>query len=206
MIVTSKKTNEEILDALGQSKTVFIAGCGSCAYKCSNSDEKAVSALKEFLERNGKIVSGSLNVDSACDMRLVKRDLLKNEAFKNADAVLTLSCGAGVQSVETVSQKNVIPGLNSSYIGSTEKIGVYKKFCSVCGTCVLALTGGICPRTRCAKGLINGPCGGFVNGKCETGQNKDCAWVLIYEKLKKNGKLLQFLNSYSAPNSKADEQ
>jgi hypothetical protein len=195
MIVTSKKTNEEILDALSDAQTVFIAGCGSCAYKCSNSDEKAVSALKEFLEQNGKTVLGALNIDSACDMRLVKRDLLKNEAFKNADAVLALSCGAGVQSIETSSQKMIIPALNSSYIGTAERIGVYKKFCSVCGSCVLALTGGICPKTRCAKGLVNGPCGGFINGKCETDQNKDCAWVLIYEKLKKTGKLRQFVNS-----------
>jgi hypothetical protein len=196
MIVTSKKTNEEILDSLSGLRTVFIAGCGSCAYKCSNSDEKAVAALKQFLEQNGKTVLGALNIDSACDMRLVKRDLLKNESFKNADAILTLSCGAGVQSIETASQKVVIPALNSSYIGTTERIGVYKKFCSVCGTCVLALTGGICPKTRCAKGLVNGPCGGFVNGKCETAQNKDCAWVLIYEKLKKTGNLNKFLNSY----------
>ena len=199
MIITSKKTNEEILVALGSARTVFIAGCGSCAYKCSNSDEKAIGALKEFLEQNDKTVLGSLSLDTVCDMRLVKKDLLKNEAFKNADAVLVLSCGAGVQSVETASQKNVIPGLDSSYIGVTEKIGVYKKFCSVCGTCVLALTGGICPRTRCAKGLVNGPCGGFINGKCETDQTKDCAWVLIYEKLKQTNKLQQFINAYQEP-------
>ena len=199
MIITSKKTNEEILDALGGAQTVFIAGCGSCAYQCSNSDEKAIAALKEFLEKNGKTVSSSLNIDSVCDMRLVKKDLLRNEAFKSADAVLILSCGAGVQAVETASQKNVIPGLDSSYIGTTEKIGVYKKFCSVCGTCVLALTGGICPKTRCAKSLVNGPCGGFVNGKCETDQTKDCAWVLIYEKLKKTGKLKHFLTAYQKP-------
>ncbi|MDR2192249.1 MAG: methylenetetrahydrofolate reductase C-terminal domain-containing protein [Endomicrobium sp.] len=199
MIVTSKKTNEEILAALGDAKTAFIAGCGSCAYKCSNSDEKSVLAVKDFLEQNGITVLGAANIDSACDMRLVKRDLLRNENFKNADAVLVLSCGAGVQSIESASQKVVIPALNSSYIGTTEKIGVYKKFCSACGTCVLGLTGGICPKTRCAKSLVNGPCGGFVNGKCETDQNKDCAWVLIYEKLKKTGKLQQFLTFYCEP-------
>jgi hypothetical protein len=83
MIVTSKKTNEEILDSLIGAQTVFIAGCGSCAYKCLNSDEKAVSALKEFLTQNGKTVLGALNIDSSCDMRLVKRDLLKNESFSS---------------------------------------------------------------------------------------------------------------------------
>ncbi|MDR1942007.1 MAG: methylenetetrahydrofolate reductase C-terminal domain-containing protein [Endomicrobium sp.] len=199
MIITKKKPNEEILESLSGAHTVFVAGCGSCALKCANSDEKSVALMKEFLEQNGKKVLQAFTVESACDMRLVKRDLLKNENFKNADAVLALSCGAGVQAIETVCAKEVIPALNSSYVGTTERIGVYKKFCSVCGSCVLALTGGICPKTRCAKGLVNGPCGGFVNGKCEIDADKDCAWVLIYEKLKKNGALDKFVNQYLKP-------
>jgi hypothetical protein len=53
--------------------------------------------------------------------------------------------------------------------------------------------------TACAKGFVNGPCGGFVNGKCETDKTKDCFWVLIYKKLKSNGKLGEFLNHYVEP-------
>jgi hypothetical protein len=199
MIITEKKSNLEILENLNGAQTAVIVGCGSCAFKCASSDEKSVAQLKEFIEQNGKKVLQTFTVESVCDMRLVKRDLLKNENFKNAAAVVVLACGAGVQAVETVCSKEVVPALNSSYIGTTERIGLYKKFCSACGSCVLALTGGICPKTRCAKGLVNGPCGGFVNGKCETDQNKDCAWVLIYEKLKKTGGLDKFLNGYLPP-------
>ncbi|MDR1195116.1 MAG: methylenetetrahydrofolate reductase C-terminal domain-containing protein [Endomicrobium sp.] len=199
MIITIKKHHDEILKTLENFRTIFITGCGSCASKCGTGNEKAVAEMKEFLERNGKEVLGSFILDSACDMRLAKRDLLKNTAFKEAQAVVMLSCGAGNQSVKEVSDKIVIPGLESRYVGSTERIGIYRQFCSICGTCILAETEGICPRTRCAKSLVNGPCGGFVDGKCETDQTKDCAWVLIFEKLKKSGKLQNFLNNYIKP-------
>ncbi|MDR1696011.1 MAG: methylenetetrahydrofolate reductase C-terminal domain-containing protein [Endomicrobium sp.] len=199
MIITSKKTSEEILESVSGADTLYIVSCGSCASKCGTGDQKAVSELKEFLEKNGKTVLGNIELDSACDMRLAKKDLLKNENFLKADAVITLSCGAGSQSIAKVSEKIIIPALNSEYVGSTERIGVYKKFCGICGECILIETQGICPRTRCPKSLVNGPCGGFVNGKCETDQTKDCTWVLIYEKLKKNGKLDKFLNQYIPP-------
>ncbi|MCL2389990.1 MAG: methylenetetrahydrofolate reductase C-terminal domain-containing protein [Endomicrobia bacterium] len=199
MIITVKKPLDEILKSVSGANTLFIVSCGSCAAKCGTGDQKAVSELKEFLEKNGKTVLGNTELESACDMRLAKKDLLKNECFQKADAVIMLSCGAGSQSVEKISEKVIIPALNSRYVGSTERIGVYKKFCGICGECILIETQGICPRTRCPKSLVNGPCGGFVNGKCETDQTKDCAWVLIYEKLKKNGKLDKFLKQYIQP-------
>ncbi|AKL98594.1 methylenetetrahydrofolate reductase C-terminal domain-containing protein [Endomicrobium proavitum] len=199
MIITEKKQQAEILESVGGATTIFIVGCGSCASKCATGDQKAIDNIKALLEKNNKKVLGSFILDSACDMRLAKKDLIKNDAFNKADAVLTLTCGAGSQSVEKVSKKIIIPALNSDYVGSTERIGVYQKFCSICGSCILVETQGICPRTRCPKSLVNGPCGGFVNGKCETDQTKDCAWVLIFEKLKQNGKLEKFLNNYIEP-------
>ena len=199
MIITELKPLEEILNGLQEAESLFIVGCGSCATKCGTGDEKAVASMKETLEKNGKKVLGSFILDTACDMRLVKRDLMKNEQFLQADAIVMLACGAGSQAVAKVSEKTIIPALNSNFIGSTERIGIYKNFCSICGNCILIETQGICPRTRCPKGLVNGPCGGFVDGKCETDQTKDCAWVLIYEKLKKNGKLEKFLTQYIPP-------
>jgi hypothetical protein len=62
--------------------------------------------------------------------------------------------------------------------------------CLGCGDCVLDLTAGICPRTRCSKGLMNGPCGGSENGKCEVDpENLDCGWNLIYQRLKSLNRL-----------------
>ncbi|MCL1972367.1 MAG: methylenetetrahydrofolate reductase C-terminal domain-containing protein [Endomicrobia bacterium] len=204
MIITTKKNQEEVLNNLKGRQTVFIVGCGSCASKCGTGDEKAVAEIKEFLEKNGKKVLGSVILDSACDMRLAKKDLVKISDFQDASAVIMLSCGAGGQSVEKISGKDIVSALDSKYVGSTERIGVHRQFCSICGTCILSETEGICPRTRCAKGLLNGPCGSFVNGKCETDQTKDCAWVLIYEKLKKNNKLDKFLKQYIQPKKQSE--
>ena len=196
MIITEKKRDEEILKNLKNAESVFIVGCGGCASKCGTGDAKAADLMAAFLNGSGKKVLGSVIVDFACDIRLAKKDLLKNESFIKAQAVVMLSCGAGSQSVEKVTEKTIVPALESKYIGSTERIGVYKQFCSICGTCILAETEGICPKTRCAKGLVNGPCGGFVEGKCEVDSSKDCAWVLIFEKLKKKGKEREFFGSY----------
>ncbi|MCK4721978.1 MAG: methylenetetrahydrofolate reductase C-terminal domain-containing protein, partial [Dehalococcoidia bacterium] len=61
--------------------------------------------------------------------------------------------------------------------------------CAACGDCILEFTGGICPIARCPKSLLNGPCGGSANGKCEVDPEKDCAWDLIIKRLEKLGRL-----------------
>ncbi|MDR3111862.1 MAG: methylenetetrahydrofolate reductase C-terminal domain-containing protein [Elusimicrobiota bacterium] len=200
MIITEKKQKEALLQSLKGFDKLFLTACGGCAAKSLTADEKSVKEIMDFLVSNGKTILESAVIESVCDMRLVKKTLSRNENMQKADVVVALSCGAGVQSIESVlKEKNIIPALDSKYIGSTKRIGIYKKFCSVCGSCILDQTQGICPRTRCAKSLVNGPCGGFVNGKCEIDQNTDCAWVLIYEKLKNNGKCQDFLNQYVVP-------
>ena len=55
------------------------------------------------------------------------------------------------------------------------------------------MTGGICPIVRCSKSLLNGPCGGTNNGKCEISNEVDCAWYLIVERMKKLGTLDKLL-------------
>ena len=61
--------------------------------------------------------------------------------------------------------------------------------CGQCGECFLNLTGGICPITACSKSLVNGPCGGTKNGKCEVNPENECAWLRIYRKLKELDRL-----------------
>jgi hypothetical protein len=101
-----------------------------------------------------------------------------------------MACGAGVQfTAEIFDTTRIIPALNTRFIGVTLAEGTWSERCRACGSCVLGEYGGICPMTICAKGLISGPCGGSKNGKCEAGQDKDCAWVLIYNRLKKQNRL-----------------
>ena len=108
-----------------------------------------------------------------------------------ADAILVLACGNGVQTIgDHLESKPVIPGVDPLFIGEVIRAGKYEEKCQACGECILDLTDGICPLTRCPKGLLNGPCGGYTkDGKCEVDPDKDCAWILIYERLKERGHL-----------------
>jgi hypothetical protein len=106
------------------------------------------------------------------------------------DCLISMACGAGVQLLaERFHKLPVFPGVNTISIGIDREIGVYEEKCRACGECVLGYTGGICPVTRCAKGLFNGPCGGTNQGKCEISDEISCAWMDIYNRLKEQNRL-----------------
>ncbi|MFX1296645.1 MAG: methylenetetrahydrofolate reductase C-terminal domain-containing protein [Promethearchaeota archaeon] len=192
MIITEKKDFEEILNNLNGFKKIIIVGCGLCATACQTGGEEQVKEMKELLKDawDGEVLN-TLVIESVCDIRLSKRDLKKiKEDVATTDGFLIMSCGIGAQTIADLTKKAVIPANNTMFIGQTERIGVYHEFCKACGDCILAYTGGICPVTRCAKGLLNGPCGGVVNGKCEVGNyTNDCAWILIFNRLKELNRL-----------------
>jgi ferredoxin len=203
MIITVNKPLSEILEGLKPYKNVFVVGCAACATKCQTGGEEAVKFALAELEKAGKKVAGSVLLDTPCDSRIVKKDLSKSPHLKTADAVLVLACGAGVGALENIIEKPLVPGLNPVFVGTTERIGQYNELCAVCGNCIAGKTGGICPVSRCAKGLVNGPCGGVIDGKCETDTTRDCAWVLILDKLKKSGKEADIINNYFPPRKTA---
>ena len=203
MIITVTKPLGEILEGLKSRKNVFVVGCAACATKCQTGGEEAVAKAIAELEKAGKKVTGSVILDTPCDVRIVKKDLSGLPSLKTSDVVLVLACGAGVGAVEKTIDKPLVPGLNPVFVGTTERIGQYDEYCVVCGDCVAGKTGGICPVSRCAKGLVNGPCGGVIDGKCETDSSKDCVWVLILDKLKKSGKEADILNNYFPPRKTA---
>jgi ferredoxin len=188
MIITKQKTEEEMKEITEPFGKIFVVGCGSCATSCQTGGEEQVA---EMVKKLGKKAFSSAIVEEPCDLRLARRDLKGHkDKIKKADAVLVMSCGAGVQTISDYSGKLVLPALDTMFIGSTERIGRFYDRCAACGECVLDETGGICPITRCAKSLLNGPCGGQVEGKCEVGDYKnDCAWVLIWKKLKEEDRL-----------------
>ena len=185
MIITTQKPFPEILELLSRHKNIFIVGCAACATKCRTGGEEALAVMAAALENEGKTISGRKILDTPCDIRVARKDLKEIAACAD-DAVLVLACGAGVQAVEKAVSLVVYPALNPVFTGTTERIGLYHEYCSLCGDCILGKTGGICPVTRCAKGLVNGPCGGAVSGKCEVDRDNDCAWILIAEKIKNN--------------------
>lgn len=186
MIVSENKSMQEILGFLKKAQKVIIVGCNECAATCKSGGEEEVLKMKEALESEGKTVLGYTLLEPACNLLKSKKDLkVLKEELKEADAVLSMACGDGTQTiVKNIKKLPVYPANNTMFIGETKRVGEFEESCKACGECELGWTGGICPVTVCAKGLINGACGGAKNGKCEVSPENDCAWIMIYEKLK----------------------
>lgn len=188
MIVSRKKPAEALLAMLGGVHRVALVGCKSCATACAVGGEKECAALKTLLEEHGMEVTAVILPDESCHKMLVRRDLRPVLADK-PDAIVSLACGSGCQTVAQNAGIPVYPANDTVFVGQTERVGIFHEMCRTCGDCVLGETGGICPMTQCAKSLRNGPCGGQRDGKCEVNPEKDCAWIEIYHRLEKLGML-----------------
>ena len=188
MIISQQKPLEAILSTLGESRSVFIVGCAKCATVCKAGGEEEVWQMQEALIASGREVTGSIIIDEACHMLRVSRDLRgKQQMVDDADALLVMACGAGIQSVSAAVQKKTIAALDSMFLGNIRRFGQFEQKCSLCGECILSDTAGICPVTACPKGLLNGPCGGMDGGRCETDPEAECAWAQIYAKMTESG-------------------
>ena len=185
MIISELKPFEELQQALADFDKLFIVGCAACATACKSGGEDEVFKFQEWLNEQGKEATGSVIIDEACHIARAARDLRHHKtAVQDADALVVLACGSGIQSISCNVDKRVVGGLNSMFLGNVRRFGQYEEMCSLCGDCILNETAGICPVTTCAKGLLNGPCGGMENGHCEIDAEIECAWSLIYERLK----------------------
>lgn len=192
MIITKKKDMKEIFKYLEGQKKIFIVGCGECSTTCRTGGEEEVKAIKDLLEKAGKSITGYSIPSAPCVAAKVKLELAKNRIKVEAsDSVLVLACGLGIQSVKENlrSEKPIHVGCDTLFMGAIDAGGRFLERCSACGDCVLEMTASICPITRCPKSLLNGPCGGQDKGKCEVDKDRDCAWILIYNELKKQGKV-----------------
>lgn len=201
MIVAEIKSFREIKDMLNDYNKIFVIGCGTCVTVCLTGGERQVELLASALRmarkiEGNEITIGKRTISRQCDPEFV--DQIKDEAIQY-DAILSMGCGAGVQGIaERLGNIPVLPAMNTMFIGVSNGEGNFTEVCAACGDCVLSLTGGICPVARCPKGLLNGPCGGTKNGKCEVSQDIPCAWVMIYERLKDLGRLEDFKKTIDA--------
>ena len=202
MIIAERKPMEEIRQLIAPYKKVLVAGCGTCVTVCWAGGEKEVAMLASQLRLARNAEGSEISVLEATVERQCEREMVAEIKDKVAevDAVISLACGSGVQTMaEMFEDKPVFPGVNTTFIGMPEKEGLWVEMCGACGDCFLDRTGGVCPIVRCAKGLLNGPCGGTrKGGKCEIDPDKDCAWVLIYRRLEKQGRL-DVMRKYYAP-------
>lgn len=196
--ITRKKPDEEINELLEGLDRIFIIGCGTCTTLTHTGGEPEVSAMASYLASEGKLITGRTVLPVACDN--LTGEAMKEFALElgQADALVIMSCAFGVQTVSRQVKKMVIPALDTLFMGKETDVGQFDEICTQCGTCIIGETGGICPVTSCHKGLVNGPCGGTNNGKCEIDTKKACAWTEIYNRLEMLGKL-DYMRKYQKP-------
>jgi ferredoxin len=187
--ITKQKSVEEIEQELGGFDRIYIAGCGTCATMTKTGGREEVLKMKEHLQELGKLVTGCTVIPTACDEMTEVAIKENNGAIENANCILVMTCALGVHKLSTYIDKPVIPALDTLFIGIEDSPGCFQEVCAQCGQCILGQTAGICPLTACHKGLLNGPCGGTNDGKCEVDKEKDCAWTLIYQRLDAQGRL-----------------
>ena len=202
--ITRPKSEEEIDRLLEGAGRIFIIGCGTCVTLTHTGGEPEVAAMKDQLSAKGKVITGTTVVPVACDN--ITGEMLKElkAPLNQAEALLIMTCAYGVQTIARQLKKFVVPSLDTLFVGKETAFGEFNEICKQCGTCIIGETGGICPVTACHKGLVNGPCGGTNNGKCEIDPDKDCAWTLIYNRLKELGRL-ELMRHYQQPRNHLGE-
>ena len=187
--ITAQKPFEEIAEALNEMEKVYVVGCGTCATMCRTGGKSEVLDMKAKLEAAGKKVTGWMVIPTACDE--LTKDALEESAkdVEAAEVILAMTCAFGVQTITLYLGKPVHPALNTLFVGKEETPRHFIEVCMQCGDCILGKTAGICPLVRCGKSLLNGPCGGSVDGKCEIAPDIPCAWQVIYDRLAALGQL-----------------
>ena len=190
MIVTKQKDLNILLSAI-EDGPVFIVGCSECATLCHTGGEEEVLLMKDVLEKKNIQTTGWVILEPACHLQNDRRLLKKHkEEINKAKKILVLACGNGVQTVsEIIEDTDVIPGNDTLFLGEIKRGNDFEKRCVLCGDCIQDLFGGVCPVSRCPKSMLNGPCGGLKDGKCEVNDKIDCIWDIIYKRLKEKGQL-----------------
>ena len=190
MITAERKPMEELIEYLRPYQRILLVGCNECVTVCSAGGRKEVGILSSALQmafmKAGKTLEvKEITLERQCDPEYVE-ELVSQ--IDEVEAVMSMACGCGVQEIaRRFKTKPVFPAVNTEFMGASERQGVWAERCQGCGECVLGLTGGICPIARCSKRLLNGPCGGSTNGKCEVDPSIECAWQLIWDRLKALG-------------------
>jgi ferredoxin len=204
MHATIQKPIDEIVAFFQPEERVFVVGCGNCAAKCHSGGELETEDMARRLREHGVNVAGWASTDSGvslCKLAVTKKLLTEThkEATDQADSFLILACGQGIHTVMDATDGGAVhPGCDTIFGGETVNDNLITEYCSLCGDCIVEYTGGLCPVTLCAKSLLNGPCGGAKDGKCEVDRDRDCGWQLIYDRLNELG-ILERMDVYQDP-------
>lgn len=203
-LMTKQKSEKELDRLLADLNRIFIIGCGTCVTLTHTGGQDEVEAMGEALSGKGKLITGQTVFPVACDNLTSEALKESGQQIDQADALLIMTCAFGVQTIARRLKKLVIPALDTLFVGKETDFGRFDEICTQCGTCVLGETGGVCPVTSCHKGLVNGPCGGTNDGKCEIDNERDCAWTMIYNRMSDLGQL-DIMRRYQRPRNHQGE-
>jgi len=192
MIVAERKPLDEVAKMIAPYEKVAVIGCRSCVAICLAGGEKEVNMLVSAMKLKNRKDGRKQSLDGFVLERQCEKEWVKEveEKILDSDIVLSMSCSLGTQTIgDMYPHKIVVPGLNTAIFGVPEEQGVWSEKCLGCGDCIIDTTGGICPIARCAKSMLNGPCGGSSDGHCEVNTDIECAWYAIHERLKLQNRL-----------------
>lgn len=127
MIGTVKKPFHEILAALEGFHKVGVVGCDGCAKICFTGGADQVAALAQELKGQGKEIVFEAIPERTCNVAKANLALepLKDK-IQEADALIVLGCGSGVQIAHYLTQCfgitiSVNSGVNfAGYIDTTD--------------------------------------------------------------------------------------
>jgi ferredoxin len=174
MIVAQRKNIQELLEIVKEHKKLLVLGCGTCVTVCLAGGEREVTIISSALRMAANLAGQSIEIEEMTIERQCDNVFIEQAA----EAIARNDAG-----------KPVYAGLNTAFMGTLEEQGIWTEKCMGCGDCVLHDYGGICPVTQCAKRLLNGPCGGSREDRCEVRADRPCGWQLIYQRLKSIGQL-----------------
>jgi len=194
MIVANEKPIEEIRNMIAGYKRIFLVGCSSCVSVCFTGGRREVAHLAETMRVLGQKEGLSLEVEEESVLRQCEWEFVEplKERVEKSEVTLSMACGVGIQTLaERYPKALVYPAVDTTFMGMPRKIGFFEENCAGCGQCILGETGGLCPVARCAKSLLNGPCGGAKDGRCEVSKDVPCVWEQIYNQLSLKNQLEQ---------------
>lgn len=197
MIVAEPKPLAEIKSIVAPYSRILVMGCGTCVKTCFAGGEDEVATLASALRLAFKKDGKEIKVDELTIERQCEDEFIHPAApqVAKSQAVLSLACGAGVQMIASrFARMPVLPGVNTTFIGVLEKPGLFTEKCLGCGNCILDDFAGVCPISRCSKKLLNGPCGGSQDGKCEVNPETECAWQIIIDRSRTFGQMDKLMN------------
>ncbi len=192
MIVGEQKPFEEIWEMIKQFKKLTVLGCNTCVAVCHQGGSKEAELMASLLRMKATQENVAIEIVHSGIERQCEHEFYESaqKLIQESEAVLSLACGIGVQFMASkYTTTPVFPGLNTTFLGDVIEKGVFTETCQACGDCMLGITGGVCPVTRCCKRVFNGPCGGSTDGKCEISKDQDCAWQLVIDRLDSLGRM-----------------